>query len=125
MPNTTILTAPRYSRLLKDIRKIIAKGRQRAAEVANNELVQAYWEVGERITKEGLVENAGYGDAILEDLSEELNIDVSTLKRCVSFFQTYNRATSSTYLTWSHYKYLLPLNDPQERKNLKNQVAFF
>ncbi|MCK5012805.1 MAG: thermonuclease family protein [Candidatus Omnitrophica bacterium] len=115
MTTKAILSEARYAKLSRDIRTLIEEGRQRAAQSARQELVQTYWQIGRRICGEGLPENAGYGDAVLEDLSDEIGIDLSTLKRCVHFFQTYISATSSTNLTWSHYKHLLPINDAAER----------
>lgn len=43
-------------------------------------------------------------------------MDLSTLKRSIYFFQLYKSATSSTYLTWSHYKYLLSIESDEKRK---------
>ena len=75
MPKNSILTPSRYTKLVKDIRVLIEEGRARATRAANQELVQTYWNVGRRICEEGLTENAGYSQAILEDLAEELSID--------------------------------------------------
>lgn len=116
MVKTGILTQSRYSKLLKDIRKLINDGKQRAIAAANTELVRTYWNVGKRISEAGLTDNAGYGQSVLEDLAEELDMDIRTLQRSVHFFHTYNTATSSRNLTWSHYKYLLAVNNAKERK---------
>ncbi|MCK5180132.1 MAG: thermonuclease family protein [Candidatus Omnitrophica bacterium] len=116
MSTKTVLTESRYAKLLADIRRLIAEGKARATRAANEELVHTYWQVGKRICEEGLIENAGYGDAILQDLSEELNIDIRTLQRCIVFFNAYKTATSSRNLTWSHYKHLLPITDGGERE---------
>ncbi len=110
-----ILSESRYAKLVKDIRGLVDAGKERALRAARQETVLTYWEIGKRITKEGLTENAGYGDAVLADLSEDLSIDAATLTRCVSFFKAYNLATSSKILTWSHYKMLIPLRDAEER----------
>jgi len=67
-------------------------------------------------TQEGLAENAGYNESVLKDLSEDLDIDYSTLRRCIKFFKVNNVATSSHIVSWSHYKYLLALPDSQERQ---------
>ncbi|MCK5266625.1 MAG: DUF1016 domain-containing protein, partial [Spirochaetes bacterium] len=63
MKKKTTLTSARYTKLLKDVRRIIEEGKARATRAANEELVLAYWQVGERISVEKLTENAGYGDA--------------------------------------------------------------
>ena len=116
MPQKGILTESRYAKLLKDIRGFIEEGRRRAAQSARQELVETYWQIGKRICDEGLIENAGYGDAVLADVSDDLDVDLSTLKRCVNFFQTYNSAPRGTNLTWSHYRALLPVKDDAERQ---------
>ena len=116
MIKPNLLSNPGHQKLLLDLRHLIEEGRKKASRAAQHEVVQTYWKIGKRITEEGLTENAGYGEFVLEDLSDELTIDLSTLKRCIYFFQTYNSATSSTNLSWSHYKYLLSINDDQERQ---------
>lgn len=116
MSKTEVLTTSSYAKLVADIRKIIAEGRNRIAKAANQELVQTYWEVGQRICEEGLTEKGGYGESILADLAEELEMDESTVLRCIHLFQTYKSVPDSQALTWSHYKVLLPLTDEQERK---------
>jgi endonuclease YncB( thermonuclease family) len=116
MPEAGVLTESSYQKLVVDIRKIIAEGRTRAQKAAAEELVKTYWEVGRRICQEGLTQRAGYAEAILEDLADELRIDHSTLLRCIHFFQTYKTLPSAKSITWSHYKVLLPLNNAEKRK---------
>ncbi|MCK5259951.1 MAG: thermonuclease family protein [Candidatus Omnitrophica bacterium] len=116
MPNNVILSEPQYANLVREIRALIEEGRKRAVQSARQELVQTYWKIGKRISEEGLTQNAGYNQAILADLSEELDIDYTTLTRCIHFFQTYNVATSGKNLTWSHYRCLIPVNNEAERK---------
>jgi len=122
MPNTEVLAELNYTKLISDIRKIIAEGRERASRAASQELVRAYWDVGKRISKEGLTEKGGYGASILEDLAQELDVDESTLLRCVHLFQTYKSVPEGNNVTWSHYKILLPLRDSKERAWYKNLV---
>ena len=116
MQKIRVLTETGYAKLITDIRRIIEEGRVRAAKAASLELAVTYWQVGERICREGLTERGGYGDSILEDLAEELDSDASTLLRCIHFFQTYKSIPRNKNLTWSHYKYLLALSDAQERR---------
>lgn len=122
MPNNVILSEPQYANLIREIRTLIEEGRQRAVQSDRQELVQTYWKIGKRISKEGLTQNAGYNQAILADLSEELNIDESTLLRCIHFFQTYNPAPRGRNLLWSHYRFLLPLKDDAKRQWYQNLV---
>ncbi len=115
MKKTIPLTESGYIKLLKDIRVIIEEGRERAAQAAGKELVKTYWAIGKRICEQGLLEQAGYGESILEDLSDELDIDLTTLKRCIYFFQTYPSDPGGTNLNWSHYRALITLADNEER----------
>src|SRR3989338_11145282 len=108
-----VLTAPKYARLVKEIRALLAQGKQRAQEAVAQELVQTYWEIGKRLSEENLTGRANYGEAILEDLSEELDVDLGTLQRAIQFFETYKTAPRSGNLTWSHYKHLLALKDAE------------
>ena len=111
-----MLSTTKYKKLVGDVRRIIEEGRARAVAAANQELVQTYWNVGKRICDEGLLEDDRYRQDILSDLSEELAIDLTTLKRCIYFFNTYKSATRSTFLNWSHYKTLIHLKDDEERR---------
>lgn len=116
MPETQILTDSRYKKLLLDLRKIILEGKRRAEEAARQELVQTYWEMGKRISREALTENASYGDSILADLAEDLGVDEDTLRRSVEFYEVYKiSAPRGGNLTWSHYRELLAL--PEEARS--------
>ena len=122
MAKAEILTGSNYTKLVADIRRIIAQGRTRAARAASQELVCTYWEVGRRISEEELTARGGYGDSILADLAEELEIDLYTLHRCLHFFRIYKAVPASRVLAWSHYKVLIPLTDAGERKYYENLV---
>ena len=116
MPKQIVLSETQYAKLVREIRVLIEEGRENAERTVRQELVQTYWKIGKRISEAGLSQNAGYNQAILADLAEELDIDYTTLNRCIHFFQTYYLATSSKNLTWSHYKHLIPLDDDNERR---------
>ena len=123
MAEGKVLSESAYSRLVEDIRKLIVEGRARAQKAAGKELVQTYWAIGGRISEEGLTGNASYGGSIIEDLSEELGVDVDTLYRAVHFFKAYKVAPRGDYLSWSHYKALLGVKDPDARKRLEDRAS--
>ena len=123
MNTTGILTASRYTKLLGDVRRIIQAGRARAARAANQELVTTYWEIGRRLSQEHLSGNAGYGESVMFDLAEELDVDYTTLTRAVLFFKAYNIAPGGNNLTWSHYRELLTITDIQERRWYEQKAA--
>lgn len=116
MPETTVLTDSRYKKLLTDLREIIQEGRTRAEAAASQILIETTWQLGKRITDEQLTENAGYGDSIIEDLSEDLDMDESHLRRSILFYEIYNiHAPRGMNLTWSHYRELLSITDETTR----------
>jgi len=128
MPKTTVLIKSKYQKLLADLRKLISESKRRAEEAVSRELVVTYWEVGKRITEEGLTENAGYGTSIMEDLSDALGVNVDTLERSVVFFDLYNNsAPRGGNLTWSHYRELIRVRQDNARAwyfDLINTVVF-
>jgi len=115
MPTATTLTKRDYNKLLTDLRRIIAEGKQEAERAATQALIESYWAIGKRIHKEKLNAQAGYHNAILTDLSADLDIGVRTLQRTVIFYRTYRRPPRVQGLTWAHYRVLMQLQDPDER----------
>ena len=111
-----VLTAAGYARLVKEIRALLAEGKTRAQEAMGQELVRMYWEIGKRLSQEHLTGQANYGESILEDLSEELDVDVRTLQHAVLFFETYKTSPRARNLTWSHFRELIRLKDPEARE---------
>ncbi len=117
------LIGARYGKLLGDIRTLIDEGKRRVQEVAGQEIVTMYWHIGQRITKEHLTENAGYQEAVLRDLSDELQVDISTLRRSVAFYRAYPQLPANPALRWSHYKALIPVADLKQRQWYENLVT--
>jgi len=115
MPTTTLLTKTQYTRLLTDLRRIIREGKEEAERAAAQVLVESYWAIGKRIAKEKLTTRAGYHNAILADLSADLEVDLRTLQRTVVFYRTYRRAPRVEGLNWAHYRVLMQLQDREER----------
>ena len=110
-----LLTKRDYQKLLTDLRRIIREGKEEAERAAAQALTESYWSIGKRIAKEKLNTRAGYHNAILADLSEDLGIGIRTLQRTVTFYQTYKRPPRLEGLSWAHYRILMQLQDPAER----------
>jgi endonuclease YncB( thermonuclease family) len=110
-----ILSKREYNKLLSDLRRIIREGKQEAERVAAQALIESYWSIGKRISKEKLNTRARYHNAILSDLSADLDIDLRTLQRTVTFYQTYKRPPRIEGLSWAHYRLLMQLQDADER----------
>ena len=68
--------------------------------------VQTYWETG-RLIKEHLLANqdrAGYGERVIERLAEDLEIDVTVLKKTRRFYEAFPKGAARHLLTWAHYR---------------------
>ncbi|MBT8465591.1 MAG: thermonuclease family protein [Deltaproteobacteria bacterium] len=110
-----LVTKREYNKLLTDLRRIIREGKDEAERAATQALIESYWSIGRRIAREKLNERAGYHNAILGDLSADLDIDLRTLQRTVTFYRTYKRPPRVQGLSWAHYRVLMQLQDPSER----------
>jgi predicted nuclease of restriction endonuclease-like (RecB) superfamily len=110
-----LLTSRQYKELLADLRQIIGAGKQEAERAAAQALLESYWSIGQRITREKLNTRAAYHNAILTDLSADLAIDLRTLQRTVTFYQTYQRPPRIEGLNWAHFRILMQLQDANER----------
>ena len=115
MPASSLLSKTQYTHLLTDLRAIIREGTEEAERAAAQVLVESYWAIGKRIAKEKLNTRAGYHDAILGDLSADLDIHRRTLQRTVMFYRTYRKPPRIEGLNWAHYRILMQLQDSNER----------
>lgn len=113
--------------LLDDIKTLIDQARQQVAVAVNVGLTLLYWQVGQRIRKDLLLEEAraAYGEEIVATLSRQLTLRYgkgftkSALNRMVQFAEVFPEpqivATLSQQLSWSHFVLLLPLDKPMQR----------
>ncbi len=90
---TQAMTKTQYSKLLKGIRMLLQEGKERVQHTAQGELARVYWDIGKRITEAGLTDRSHFGEAILNDISEELGIHVVTLRNAALFFKQEKRNT--------------------------------
>ncbi len=113
--------------LVQDLRQLIIDARRHAASVVNSALTLLYWRVGDRIRRDVLQnERARYGQQILATLSQELiaefgrGFDATNLTRMMKFVESFPDeeivATLSQQLSWSHFRELLPLEQPLQRE---------
>ena len=110
--------------LLKDIREIILQARQRAVRSVNHELTIAYWNIGRRLVEEEQQgsSRATYGKALIEDIATQLTSEfgngfsANNLWRMRDFFLTFPSLDAlSQELSWTHYRTLVKLKDPDQR----------
>ncbi len=117
-----ILTQNQYQKLLEELRNIIESKQQEAKKIANNIVTQTYWLVGKKIFLKKLTKNGNYQNLILNDLSKDLAIEISTLRRATKFFETYpNGINPKSNLSWSHYKNLIAVKNDNLREKLEKK----
>ena len=110
--------------MIAEIREIMNTARQSVAAHVNNELINAYWNIG-RVIVEHEQENqerAKYGENTLKQLSKALTKEFgkgfsrSNLQNMRSLYLSYPKCqTLSGKLSWSHYCELLFISDDDRR----------
>ena len=110
--------------LLVDIRQIISQSRESAARSINHALTLMYWHIGRVIMEDEQQgeARAGYGKALIKTLSAQLvveygeNFSSQNLHLSRQLYQTFPIVNSvSSQLTWTHYKVLVRIDDPDKR----------
>lgn len=108
-------------RVLEASRSAVKAGRSRVASAVNVALVDTYWTIGKEVM-EATGERAAYGQHLIAFLSEELTAEfgkgfsVRTLREARQFFRTFPiRRTVCAELSWSHYRRIMRLEDPEAR----------
>ena len=110
--------------LVSEIKGILDTSRQNVAKAVNNELLVAYWKIGEIIVRyeQNDKVRAAYGDKTLKQLSKTLTEEFgkgfsrSNLQNMRLFYLNYSKCqTVSGKLSWSHYCELLSIFDENKR----------
>lgn len=117
------LTPDTYPLLLKRVRETLIDGQRRIEA----ERVRTYWETGRIIYVDILKhkDRAEYGKDVMERLEKDLEVDLSTLQRCVQFAKIYPRLPNSARgrnFSWSHYRHLITISDDKERLRLEKSI---
>ncbi|AKB31677.1 Putative cytoplasmic protein [Methanosarcina siciliae HI350] len=115
------------SLLVNDIRQMIEETRSTVATAVNAGLTMLYWHIGNRIREEILGgERAGYGQEIVVSLGRELTAEFGrgfeekNLRRMIQFSEAFPDeeivAALRRQLSWTHFKILMPIEDPLKRE---------
>jgi len=116
-----------YQKLITDLRRIIEVGKKEAQEAVKSFVVQTYWEMGQRITKEypGKLEKP-----VFAEIARELDLERSVISRCVKLHrlwpqgvQSVRQAHAAQQLSWSHYELLMAIPDKRQRQFYLDQAA--
>lgn len=118
--------------LYSAIAEVIQQARQQVRQAINQQMVQAYWQVGRLIIEQEQQgqERAEYGKQQLKQLSERLQrefgkgFDVTNLRNMRRFYLAFPiRETLSLELSWSHYNLLARIDKPRARDWYMREAA--
>ena len=110
--------------LYESIRGLLLASRSQVRQTVNTAMVQTYWHIGRMIVEDeqGGQKRAAYGKQVLPELAKRLSeefgagFDVSNLRNMRQFFQYFPiRDALRLELTWTHYRSLIRIDNPQAR----------
>jgi len=114
-------------KLVSDLRTLILEARSNFARAVNAELTLLYWHIGCRIRQDILKKRrAAYGQEIVAALGRQLETEFGrgfsekNLHRMVQFAEVFPDeeivAALRRELGWTHFKQLIPVDDPLKRE---------
>ena len=112
--------------------EILESARKTAYKAVNTAMVQAYWQIGRLILEDEQQgeQRARYGKKLLEELAVRLTAEfgkgftVTNLKYMRSFFRAFpNGHALRDELSWTHYRLLLKVENPDARTWYMNEAA--
>jgi predicted nuclease of restriction endonuclease-like (RecB) superfamily len=115
-----------------EIKTLIEQSRSKIYRSVNFAMVQTYWQIGKRIVEEEQAGNAraGYGENLIEMLSERLTADFGKgfSKRNVFYMRSLYVAFPIVHalraqLNWTHYRLILQIDNKNEREFYLNETA--
>lgn len=110
--------------LYLNIKNILQGARDHAYRQVNFIMVEAYWNIGQQIVEEEQngKDRAEYGSYLIKELSSKLSKDFGkgfTQQNLRNMRQFYNcfpiRSTLCSELSWSHYRLIMRIDNPQAR----------
>ncbi len=106
------------------IRTLLLAARAQVRQSVNTAMVQTYWQIGRVLVEneQGGQKRAAYGKQVLPELAKRLSeefgagFDVSNLRNMRQFFQHFPiRDALRLELSWTHYRSLIRIDNPQAR----------
>ena len=124
---TKKLANHREDALYSQIASILEQNRKSVAVAVNTAMVRTYYEIGRSIVENEQKGNirAEYGKEVLKNLSARLTANygkgfsTTNLKQMRDFYLTYQigqTVSDQFVLSWSHYLFLMRIDNPDERK---------
>ena len=106
------------------VRHLLLAARAQVRHTVNSVMVQTYWQIGQKIVEDeqGGQKRATYGKQVLTELARKLTeefgagFDVSNLRNMRQFYLHFPiRDALRRELSWTHYRSLIRINNPQAR----------
>jgi len=108
-----------YENLRSDLTEILEEGRRKAVEAVSEILVDTYWQVGKRLSKEHQTLERGEATAFFNRLAEDLGVGSTVLNDAWRFYRAYPDGLPEDprfrRLSWGVHTALLPVGDSEER----------
>lgn len=114
------------------IRNILKDARYKVYRTVNFVMVQAYWNIGKIIVEEEQKgkDKAKYGSYLIKELSKKLTTDFGkgfseqSLRNMRQFYNCFSiRSALRSELSWTHYKFLIRIENPKSREWYMNEAA--
>ena len=124
MDNELIKNNSELNSIFDNIKDLIINSRNNIYNTVNIEMLHLYWNIGRIIMEiQQGNERAGYGDAVVNKLSQRLTNEFGrgfskkNLERMRNFYICFPIATTvSSQLSWSHYLELIKINEEPKRE---------
>ncbi len=123
------------SHFYEDISKILLDARQKVYVSINSEMIMAYWRIGKRIVEEEQSgsSKADYGVYLIRELSRKLTREhgkgftEQNIRNFRQFYQIFPeneiRYAVRSELTWTHYRSIMRLDNPDARQYYITEAA--
>jgi endonuclease YncB( thermonuclease family) len=126
MKNNSLKTSD-YRQLYTELSKIIEEGKLRTIQVVNEVMLNTYWKIGKRLSKEEFAQPRRDSSKYVHKLAADLGVDASALYRALRFFNAYPEGIPSkpnaNQLSWSSHVELLSVKDPKERREILDRAV--
>lgn len=118
-----------------DVRAILQQARRKAYAASNFIMVEAYWQIGQRIVQEeqGGKDRADYGSYLVRNLARQLGdefgrgLSVANLWNFRQFYLTFPTVEKlyalRRELTWTHWRLLMRVENPAARNYYIREAA--
>ncbi len=107
-----------YTKLLREIRKVMEKGTDSAREAAAWHMVRQHWNVGRLVQDHFLITEEPSADNArnVERLGKDMHRPTTHFYTDAKFYRLYPVCPKASRLSWSHYEYLIKIPDTAQRR---------